>query len=51
MVVCGELAVSSIALLVGDGVPFDMTAWRLARSTSMRQRGLEPGHGPVCIDV
>jgi hypothetical protein len=49
--VCGELAVSSIALLAGDGVLFGMAAWRLASSTPMRQRAIENGHGPGCTDV
>jgi hypothetical protein len=49
--VCGELAVSSIALLAGDGVLFDLAAWRLASSTPMRQRAIENGHGPGCTDV
>jgi hypothetical protein len=47
----GELAVSSIALLAGDGVLFGMAAWRLASSTPMRQRAIENGHGPACADV
>jgi hypothetical protein len=48
---CGELAVSRIALLVDGDAIFGMTVWRWASRAWMCCRGIKNDNGPGYIDV